>query len=345
MISKPLRVGIVGCGSVSHKYWTQLQALQQRGLAETVAACDTSEKAEEFVRREWGLSRFTHDYRDLAGASDVDLVLVLTSMQSHAEISRYALEAGKHVLVEKPMATNLKDAKTLVRLAQDSPGHLVCAPHVLISPTYQQIASRLQAGELGRIFLARARYGHGGPVWGPWFYQQGGGALFDLGVYNITTLTGWLGPAQRVSAMVGTAIPERIIDGNKVQVEADDNAQVLIDFGQSCYAVVTTGFTMQAYKGPAIELYGENGTLNLLGNDWAPDGYEIYTHRTGEWQRVPETDPHWHWADGLRYFVECIHDGTKPVITPEHACHVLEIMLKAQESGRDGQAKPLETSF
>lgn len=345
MMSRPLRVGIVGCGSVSHKYWAQLQALQQRGLAEPVAVCDVSEKAKEFVEREWGLSRFTQDYRELAGASDVDLVLVLTSMQAHSEISRYALQAGKHVLVEKPMATNLEDAKALVQLAQSSPGHLLCAPYVLISPTYQQIAARLQAGELGRLFLARARYGHGGPVWGPWFYKQGGGALFDLGVYNITTLTGWLGPARRVSAMCGTAIPERIIDGERVVVEADDNVHVLLDFGQSCYAVVTTGFTMQAYKCPAIELYGEKGTINLLGDDWAPDGYEIYTHRTGEWQRVPESDPHWHWADGLRYFVECIHAGTKPVITPEHACHVLEIMLKAQESGRDGQAKTLETTF
>jgi predicted dehydrogenase len=345
IMSKPLRVGIVGCGSVSYKYWAQLQALRVRGLAEPVAACDVSESTQELVENEWGLSRFTHDYRQITEADDIDLVLVLTSMQTHAEVSKHALQAGKHVLVEKPMATTLEDAQTLVQLVHSSGSQLLCAPHVLVSPTYQAIDARLQAGDLGRLFLARARYGHGGPGWGPWFYKKGGGALFDLGVYNFTTLTGWLGPAQRVSAMLGTAIPERVIDGETVKVEADDNAHVLLDFGQNCYAVVTTGFTMQAYKCPAIELYGEKGTLNLLGDDWAPDGYEIYTHRIGEWQRVPETDPGWHWADGLRHFVECIHSGTKPVITPEHACHVLEIMLKAQASGRDGQTKTLETRF
>ena len=111
-------------------------------------------------------------------------------------------------------------------------------------------------GEIGGLLTARARYGWAGPDWSRWFYEPGGGALFDLGVYNVTSLCGFFGPAQRVTAMTGVAIPERIIDGEPIQVRAEDNAHVLIDFGDARFAVVTTGFTMQAYRSPALELYG-----------------------------------------------------------------------------------------
>jgi predicted dehydrogenase len=128
-------------------------------------------------------------------------------MQQHGEIARAALEAGKHVLVEKPMAMTLPEAAELVELARHSPGCLVCAPHVVLSPTYQAIWQRLQQGAIGKVLSARGFYGWSGPIWGQWFYRPGGGAMFDLGVYNVTTLTGLLGPAKRVMAMSGIAIP------------------------------------------------------------------------------------------------------------------------------------------
>jgi predicted dehydrogenase len=275
----------------------------------------------------------------------VDLVLVLTPAQTHAPIARAALEAGKHVLVEKPMATTLNEAAGLVALARRSPGHLLCAPFVLLSPTYQIIGQRLQQGAIGRVLSARARYGWAGPWWAEWFYRAGAGAIVDFGVYNITSLTGWLGSAKRVMAMTGTAIPQRELHGHPIQVEAVDNAHLLIDFGHACYAVVTTGFTLQRYRGPAIELYGSTGTLQLLGDDWAPQGYELWQNQPGSWQLFAETDPFWSWTDGLRHLVECIQQGIRPLCTPEHAYHVLEIMLKAQESGRDGKAKTIDSTF
>jgi predicted dehydrogenase len=243
------------------------------------------------------------------------------------------------------MATTLEEAAQLVEIARRSPGLLLCAPHVLLSPTHQAMARRLRQGDIGKVLTARARYGHGGPSWGPWFYRRGGGVLFDLAVYNLTSLTGWLGPAKRVTAMTGIAIPERVVDGQKIQVEAEDNAHLLLDFGNSVFAVVTTGFTMQAYRSPAIELYGSEGTLQMLGDDWAPGGYEMWRKKTGHWEVFEETDPSWPWTDGLRHLVECIREGRRPLITPEHACHVLEIMIRAQEAGRDGQARPLQSSF
>ncbi len=345
-MSQPVRIGIVGCGSVmSYPYMSLVERLRCRGQVEVVAACDVVEAKRRFVLERFGITNFTTDYRELVQRSDVDLVLVLTSMPEHGPVTRAALEVGKHVLVEKPMAVTLEEAAEIIELAKRSPGYLVPAPHVILSKTYQTIWQRVHRGDIGKVFSARALYGWAGPSWGQWFYRRGGGPLFDLGVYNVTSLTGLLGPAKRVTAMLGTAIPERVVDGELMRVETEDNAHVLLDFGDSVFAVVTTGFTIQQYRCPAIEVYGSHGTIQMLGEDWDPNGYELWQNDVGAWQIFKETDPAWPWTDGLRHMVECIQTGTRPIITPEHAYHVLEIMLKAMESGRDGQARSIESTF
>lgn len=344
-MTNPVRIGVIGCGSVMTKYMWLAEQLRCRGLVEIVAACDTKPARLDYMRDHYAIARLTTQYEDLLGMKDVDLVLVLTSMQQHAEITRAALRAGKHVLVEKPMATNLPEAAEIVEMAKTSRGLLMPAPHIILSPTYRTIWNRVRRGNIGKVVNARAFYGWAGPWWGQWFYQKGGGALFDLGVYNVTSLTGILGPAKRVMAMTGVALPERVVEGKRMKIEAEDNAHVLIDFGDSVFAVVTTGFTIQRYRCPAIELYGTTGTIQMLGDDWDPDGYELWQNDVGAWQVFEETDPDWPWVAGLEHMVDCIRTQTKPLNTPEQAYHVLEIMIKAQESGQDGQAKWIESTF
>jgi predicted dehydrogenase len=144
-----------------------------------------------------------------------------------------------------------EEAAESVDLAKRSPGYLLCAPHVILSPTYQAMWRHIHGGDIGQPLTARARYGWAGPRWGEWFYRPGGGALFDLGVYNVTTLTGLLnqsqgetrsatpldecrfhrgfglGPVKPVTAMTGVAIPKREVEGQRITVEAEDNAHVL----------------------------------------------------------------------------------------------------------------------
>jgi predicted dehydrogenase len=340
-----VRIGVIGCGSVASKYMQLAEQLQFRGQAQVVAACDIDAGRSQHMLDQYGVPRVTTRAQDIIEADNVDLVLVLTSMQEHFELTRAALQAGKHVLVEKPMATHLNEAAELVEMSKTSPGILHPAPHIILSQTYQTIWKRLHRGDIGRVLTARALYGWAGPWWGQWFYRLGGGALFDLGVYNVTSLTGLLGPVKRVTAMTGVALPDRIVEGKPMQIEAEDNAQVLLDFGNSVFAVVTTGFSLQQYRCPAIELYGTTGTLQMMGDDWDPEGYELWQNAVGAWQVFAETDPAWPWVDGLRHLVECIRSGTKPIITPEHAYHVLEIMIKAQEAGKDGQAKMIDSTF
>ena len=343
--ASPVRIGVVGCGSVLRAYGRLIQALRFEGAAEVVAAADVDPAKLDYVRELWPHAEVGTEPREVIESDAVDLVLVLTAMQHHGELAKSALRAGKHVLVEKPMATTMEEAAEVLEVARDAPGILVCAPHIVLSPTFAQIFHRVRRGDVGRVLLARARYGWAGPWWGEWYYRQGGGALFDLGVYNVTALTALLGPAKRVTAMAGTVKPERVVDGETVRSEVVDNAHVLLDFGDAVYASVTTGFSMQKYRGPAIELYGSDGTIQMMGDDWAPEGFELWRNEAGHWEIHGETDTHWQWTEGLRHLVDCIREDRTPIHTPEHVYHALEIMLAAEAAGRDGQARELTTTF
>src|SRR5215207_3893483 len=111
-MANPIRIGVIGCGSVMQRpYTNQINQLKARGLVETVIACDVREERRNVVLGAgFGYQRFTTDFEQVVDADDVDLVLVTTSMQEHGYITRAALEAGKHVLVEKPMSPSLEEA-------------------------------------------------------------------------------------------------------------------------------------------------------------------------------------------------------------------------------------------
>lgn len=341
---KPIRIGVIGCGNVLSAYRAAIDSLRGRQEAECVVACGRPAQRDVAVR-ELGNVTFVSDPELVLRSPDVDLVLILTSMRQHAALAGAALDAGKHVVMEKPLATTLAEADALVAQAARSDRLLVCAPFTPLSPTFQTIARRIRRGDIGTPCQARARYGWSGPDWSDWFYQPGGGCLFDLGVYCLTSLTALLGPVRRVMAMTGVAIPTREIQGRTIQVQSEDNAQVLLDFGASTFGVVTTGFTLQQYRTPALEIYGTTGTVQLLGDDWDPEGYELWQNSVGAWQVFKETAPDWPWTDGLRHAVSCIRTGTKPVVSSEHARHVLEIMLAAQQSGREGRAVEMRSQF
>jgi predicted dehydrogenase len=341
-----LGLGVIGCGSVfAGPYRGMIERLRAAGRVHVAAVFDVDDRKRRGAAAHYGLDAGLTEPAAAIDRGDVDVVLVLTSMNEHGALAKQALEAGKHVLVEKPMATSLEEARELLALSRPGGPLLVCAPHILLSPTFRAVHAAVRAGRIGPLLTARARYGWAGPWWGEWFYQQGGGSLFDLGIYNVTSLCALFGPARRVTALVGVAVPERTVDGAAVRVEADDNAHVLLDFGGARFASVTTGFTMQRYRSPAIELYGSEGTIQLLGDDWAPEGWELWRNEDASWRVFPESDPHWQWTEGLRHLVECVETGCSPVTRPEHAYHALEIVLAAQAAGADGVARTIESDF
>ena len=138
----------------------------------------------------------------------------------------------------------------------------------------------------GRVAAAHADYGHGGPTWSSFFYEKGGGSLPDLGVYNLTSLTGLLGPAKSVVAMVNIVTPTRMIDRKgQIKVTEEDNAMVLLDHGNGVISHVQSGFNYfnpHGHEGAketrhTIQIIGSKGVMGLVGYDWEPLGVDLAT--------------------------------------------------------------------
>src|SRR5436190_18347074 len=196
---KKIRTAVIGCGSVSGQY---LPVLTKCPYVEVVSVCDikpqrAQKRAQQFNVPHW----YPHIDQLLAG-EPFDFMITLTDMQEHEHLNRQALQAGKHVWSEKPIANSLAAGQDLLRIAREKKHRLWGAPITVQSPQFAFMADRLAQGALGRVAAAHADYGHEGPNWSSFFYEKGGGSMPDLGVYNLTTLTGLLGPAKHVTAML-----------------------------------------------------------------------------------------------------------------------------------------------
>jgi predicted dehydrogenase len=345
MAGRPVRFAILGCGSAAEAYARHLHRAAERGEAELAWLCDRREDKRDRVTARLGCPNYTADYAALLRRPDVDAVIVLTPMSLHAAHAVEALRAGKHVLVEKPMATRLSEARALAALARRSPGLLLCAPFTLLSATYRRVWHLVRRGAIGTIHSAYGLYGWAGPDWADWFYRRDGGALFDLGIYNLQALCGLLGSVRRVIAAGGTAVPVRIVAGRAVRVEAEDIVHATLDFGGNRFATIVCGFTIQRSNRPALELYGTEGTINVLGETWGPDGFEQWSNRRQSWERFPEAEPHWPWTAGVDHLVACVQRRTRPAVTPEQGVHLLEVMLAARRSLAQGRAVPIRSRF
>jgi predicted dehydrogenase len=345
-MSQSVSIGIIGCGRVAQNaYMPLVMSLMTNGSVRSVSGADINPERRAEMQEKFPMRRVYADPDELLADPDIDVVLVLTSMREHGDFAIAALRAGKHVLVEKPMATTREQAAELLRVAETSPGHLVCAPHVMLSPDYQEMYRTVAAGGVGRPLLARSRYGWDGPDWGQWFYAPGGGPLFDLGVYNVTSLTGLLGPVASVTAVSTLTRPERVVDGERIAVQTDDTFQIILQHEEGALSTVTTAFGIQRYRGAALEVYGLQGTIQMLGDDWAPAGLEYWSNDIGTWQLIDTTSAYWPWTDGLSHLVECVLTGETPYTRPEHAFHVLDIMLAAMTAAETGTTQQVHSTF
>jgi predicted dehydrogenase len=210
-----------------------------------VSLCDIRPKRARKQAEKFKVAHFyPHIDKMLAGES-FDFLIDLTDMQEHEHLNRQALSAGKHVWSEKPIANSLAAGQELLRTAQEKKLRLWGAPITVQSPQFEFMARTLAQGTLGRIAAAHADYGHEGPDWSSFFYEKGGGSMPDLMVYNLTSLTGLLGPAQHVTAMLSIVTHEREITGQgRIKVAAEDNAMVLLDHGHGVISHVQSGFKL-----------------------------------------------------------------------------------------------------
>jgi predicted dehydrogenase len=195
---KKLRVGYIGCGSVSHAY---LPGLAQADFIELVSACDIIPERAQKAAEQHKIPNVFPSIDAMLGGPKFDLLVNTTSMPSHFPVNKKALEAGCNVWSEKPMALEVKDARELLALAKKKGVQLWAAPTSVTIPQFRFMSDMIQNGKIGRATAGHGTYGHEGPTWSAWFYEKGGGSLYDLGVYNVTTLTGLLGPVKEVVGM------------------------------------------------------------------------------------------------------------------------------------------------
>jgi predicted dehydrogenase len=216
------------------------------------------------------------------------------------------------------------------------------------------MAKTVNAGTLGRIAAAHADYGHTGPDWSAFFYEKGGGSLPDLAVYNLTTLTGVLGPAKAVTAMLSVVTPTRKIhQKGEIKVVAEDNAMVLMDHGNGLISHVQSGFNYfnpHGHDGSkegrhTVAVVGTKGYMGLVGYDWDPRGVELATHDKPEIKRHVPDKGEFVWQMGASLAAEALATGKPFLVNAEHALHVLEIMQAARESQDTGRRVALRSTF
>lgn len=348
---KKIKVGIIGCGSVSGQY---LPHLSKSTFVEVVSCCDIIYERAQHRAKEFNIpASFPHIDPFLAGPQ-FDLMLTLTDMQEHGRLNKQALLAGRNVWSEKPLANTYREGRELLDLAQQKHLRIWGAPAVVNSPQFAFMSKAIREGKLGKISSAHAHYGHLGPGWSAFFYEKGGGSLPDLGVYNLATLTGLLGPARQVMAMTSIVTPERTVDNKgKIKVEAEDNAMVLMEHGDGVISHVQCGFNYfdpyghegKGQQSHTISVWGTKGNMGLVGYDWAPFGVDLATTDAETPVRYVEDPGTYVWQQGASVIAESMVNGTEPLIAAEHALHVLEIIEAARTSGRNGQKIQLQSTF
>ena len=334
---KRIRVGLIGCGSVSGVY---LPHLAQSPHVELVSACDIIPDRARVRAERFGIPhQYPHIDSMLKGAS-FDMLVNLTDMQEHERLNRQALLAGKHVWSEKPIANTLAAGQELLQLARQQGVRLWGAPAVVTSPQFAFMAKTLAEGKLGRVAAAHADYGHTGPTWSSFFYEVGGGSLPDLGVYNLTSLTGLLGPAKSLVAMTSIVTPTRDIDRKgTIRVTEEDKAMIIFDHGNGVLSHIQSGFNYfnpHGHEGkgatrPTLSIVGSQGAMGLIGYDWEPQGVELSTMDSPQATLYATDSAGYVWQQGASLAAESLATGRELVITPEHARHAVEVITGARE--------------
>ena len=349
---KIIKVAIIGCGSVSNRYIVHLQSSP---LVKIVSLCDIKQDRAEAQNKKYNIGASTYNnINALLKGNAFDLMLTLTDMQMHGALNKIALQAGKHVWSEKPLANTYAEGKALVDFAKLKGVRIWGAPAVVTSPQFEFMSKTIQEGKLGKLASAHGQYGHTGPTWSSFFYEPLGGSMPDLGVYNMATLTGLLGPAKSVMAMTSIVNKEREIDEKGiVKVKEEDNAHILLEHDNGVISHIMCGFN---YFDPfgheaknqtlhSIQIFGDKGNMRLIGYDWEPKSVVLDNSWTEAPQVVQTDDGGYQWQEGATRIAGALSKNIEPRINVLHSLHVLEIIEAARKSSKEGIKVKLVSSF
>ena len=356
-MAKRFRVGIIGCGGIANgKHMPAIKAVDRSDM---VAFCDLVEERAQKAAKEYGTpdARVYTDYHELLRDGSLDIVYVLTPNRSHADITIDALHAGKHVLCEKPMAKTAADARRMVEAAKESGKKLTIGyqhRHKIESTYLKQVIER---GDLGDIYYAKA-YAirrRGTPTWGVFLneYEQGGGPLIDIGTHSLD-LTLFLMNNYKPRMVVGTTYKK---------VEHPECGNPWGGWPESSHTVEDAAFGFIVMENGATVTLDATWALNtsepipegscmLCGSKAGAQikGRECSVNK-GEFDRLEEIHPDMSaggvaFYDGVqetppiteqRRWLDAIENDTDPLVTPEQACVISEILEAIYTSAKTGE--------
>lgn len=349
---KKMNIGIIGCGNISSIYMQNIPSFEHLTLA-ACADLDVSRaqsQAEKYhIPKALGV-------RELLDDPEIDLVINLTIPRAHAEVCLQALEAGKHVYVEKPLAVTREEGDKILQTAKEKGLRVGSAPDTFLGGGIQTAIHLIQQGAIGKPIGASAfMISRGHEHWHPdpsFYYEKGGGPMFDMGPYYLTALIALLGPIKRLAGVASISYPERTITsepkaGTKIAVSTPTHIAGTMDFASGAVATLTTSF--DAFGGsslPPIEIYGSKGTL-LVPDPNTFDG-PVKLRKTGEreFTDIPLTHGHTDNSRGIGVsdMAKAILNNAPHRANGELAYHVLEAMHGFHDSSENGNFYQMEST-
>ncbi|MDQ1910003.1 Gfo/Idh/MocA family oxidoreductase [Paenibacillus sp. GD4] len=356
-MSRTFRIGIIGCGGIANG--KHMPALKNQSNAQMVAFCDIEEHKAREAAEKFGTpdARVYTDYRELLQDGSIDVVHVCTPNDSHADISISALESGKHVMCEKPMAKTAADARRMVEAAKRTGKKLSIGYQNRFRSDSQYLKRLCEDGELGEIYYAKAHAirRRAVPTWGVFLDEekQGGGPLIDIGTHALD-LTLWMMNNYKPKAVLGTAFHKLSKKENAANAWGSwDPAKFTVE--DSAFGMITmeNGATIVLESSWAINMLATGEAKTTLcgteGGADMQDGLRINGEKHSKlFMNQIQLD-----AKGVdfydsrgespadleaRLWLEAIEQDKDPVVTPEQACVVSEILEAIYESSKTGKA-------
>lgn len=350
-MGQPTGVGIIGVGVISEQYFNSLKQLSNLKL---IAVADLDENRARIVASQNNCEALSVE--ELLGDPRIGVVLNLTTPQSHAEIIKKAVNCGKDVYTEKPLALSISEIEETMSLARKSGKIIGCAPDTVLGTGIQSSKAILERKELGEIIGASAFWSAPGhELWHPspaFYYQPGAGPLFDMGPYYLTTLVLLLGPITNVVGSASRSSRKRMIEtgpkkGETIAVDVDTHISAILFHESGASSTITVSFEIWATTAPLIEIFCTEGTLSVPDPNKFSDIPKIKSRGEEAWREVEPIAGYLNAGRGygLAELVAAKENDRKPRLSGELGFHILEIFEAILESARTRKVIKVESSI
>lgn len=332
-MANPLRIGIVGVGNISGIY---LKNLGDASTTEIVAVADLDQGRAKEVAEKHGIpNALTPDA--LLAHPDVELVLNLTIPKAHGSVAIAALEAGKHVYNEKPLAVSREEGRRMVELAGEKGLRVGGAPDTFLGGAHQTARRVIDEGMIGEPVAVQAfMMGRGHESWHPspeFYYEQGGGPMFDMGPYYLTALVNMIGPVARVTGSARITFPTRTITsqpkaGKVINVQTPTHISGVMDFASGAVGDMVQSFDVWHAPMPPIVVYGSEGTMLVPDPNGFGGEVKVRGAKDADWSLIENRHRHNENSRGIGVLdiADAIRLGRPHRASGELAYHVLDLM-------------------